>query len=314
MNKVVLIGTGYMAREYCKVLTGLRTEFVVIGNSMEGVTKFRNETGIDAFSGGLENNTDVLEKNFSHAIVAVPVCSLFRMAQILIEHGIKSILLEKPGGRNGMEIHDLFELAQLNNVDIYIAYNRRFYSSVNKAIEMIEDNHEKIVAVDFEFTEWLERNYEKHKSDREVVSLFFSNSTHVVDIALFFAGLPKEISCYTAGYYAWSKNKTSYAGAGVTDRNVLISYHADWESPGRWSVDVITDKRRYRFCPLEELKVQNKNSVVFENVVLDNELDLLYKPGLYSMVVAFLEQSKSKRLLSISEFQKLIPIYERIEQ
>ena len=315
MDKIILIGTGYMGREYCKVLNGLEKEFIVVGNRKESVAKFEQETGIATLSGGLENNTDVLDDTIKHAIVAVPACSLFYITQILIEYGIKSILVEKPGGKNSDEICALCDLAKQFEVDVYVAYNRRFYESVNTALKMINNNKEKIMAVDFEFTEWIDRIYEAHKSDKEPANIFFSNSSHVVDLAFFFSGLPKELSCYNAGCLEWTKNKTQYAGAGISERDVLVSYHANWESPGRWSLDVITDQHRYRFCPLEELKIQNKNSVIFENVALENKLDQIYKPGLYSMVNAFLNKNYDKeRLLGIDEFQKCVHIYDKMEQ
>ena len=38
------------------------------------------------------------------------------------------------------------------------------------------------------------------------------------------------------------------AGAGVTENGALFSYHANWEAPGRWSVEIMTKKRRLMHC------------------------------------------------------------------
>ena len=43
------------------------------------------------------------------------------------------------------------------------------------------------------------------------------------------------------------------AGAGVTERNIMFSYHADWQALGRWSVEVLTYKRRFIFRPMKQL-------------------------------------------------------------
>ena len=40
MNKILLIGTGYMAKEYLKILQFMGTDFTVLGNSKKAVRLF----------------------------------------------------------------------------------------------------------------------------------------------------------------------------------------------------------------------------------------------------------------------------------
>lgn len=314
-NKISLIGAGYMGREYCKVLKSMNTDFNVIGNQEAGAVKFEEETGIPVVRGGLLKNIDEACKHTTHAIVAVPVNKLFPVTEKLVRYGIPNILVEKPAGKNTDEIRRLYKLSQDYSTNIYVAYNRRFYASVDQALTMISANHEQILAVDFEFTEWLDRLYKAHGNDEEIANFFLTNSTHVLDLAFFFAGFPAEISCYNSGSKSWLISKTQYAGAGRTDKGILFSYHADWEAPGRWGVEVITDKSRYYFRPLEQLKIQRKNSLELYDVELDGNIDELYKPGLYSMVQAFAGNGeKHERLMKLSDLNRISSVYDEIEK
>ncbi len=119
------------------------------------------------------------------------------------------------------------------------------------------------------------------------------NSTHVMDLAFYLGGRPKEISCYTAGSLNWHPSGSIYSGAGITENGALFSYQANWESPGRWGVEVLTKKHRLILRPLERLHIQNIGSVAVEEVSLEDELDKKFKPGLYLQVQAFVEGKTS---------------------
>ena len=49
-----------------------------------------------------------------------------------------------------------------------------------------------------------------------------------------------------------------FSGAGISISGALFSYQANWQSAGRWSVEILTKKNRLILCPLEELKVQKR--------------------------------------------------------
>ena len=95
--KGLLIGTGYMGVEYCKVLQGLQVEFDVIGRGENNAEKFQTVTKKRALTGGVEKWSGDLKGKYDFAIVAVEVDVLFDVANHIIDLGIKKILLEKPG-------------------------------------------------------------------------------------------------------------------------------------------------------------------------------------------------------------------------
>ena len=93
--------------------------------------------------------------------------------------------------------------------------------------------------------------------------------------------------------------KAIFSGAGITNKNVLFSYNANWKGPGRWGCEFITSKNRYIFRPLEVLQVQKLNQLSVEFVELDNKLDLDFKPGLYMQLKTYLFDFNNPNLLLI---------------
>jgi predicted dehydrogenase len=139
INKIGLIGLGLMAQDYAKVLQEIKAPVIAIGRSETKVKAFKDATGIDAISGGIEkylDNNSVLET----CIVAVDLLQLAPVTIYLLNKGVKNILLEKPGGMTVSEIEAIKQLAHLKNAHVYIAYNRRFFASVIKAKKLIESD------------------------------------------------------------------------------------------------------------------------------------------------------------------------------
>lgn len=306
--KGILIGTGNMGIEYCKVLKGLGVEFDVVGRREENANKFKEATGKEALVGGIDKWADSLKDQYTFAIVAVEVEQLYHVADLALDMGVKQILLEKPGSDTIEQLKELSKKAAGCNSKIYIAYNRRFYESVFKAEEMIEEDG-GITSVNFEFTEWLGR----HNPGHSLENMLLKNSTHVIDLAFYFAGAPTEMSSYHGGWIDYMKNPSIYAGAGVTEKGILFSYQANWEAPGRWSVEVLTKQHRFYFKPMEELWVQEKNSVHVEKVQLPGKDDVQYKPGIFKMVKTFLYSPETIRLLTIEGQIKMVEIYNKMK-
>ncbi len=311
---ILLVGVGYMGKEYYKVLRDMPCSVTVVGNSASGTEQFVADTGALAYTGGVKGNWEVLHNaGITYAIIATPVHTLKEVAIDCLKLGIKNILIEKPAGKNPDEVAELADLEKEYEANIFVACNRRFFASVDALLSMIDGQKEVISSVRFEFTEWMSRNYKAHGKDRVRNSIFFSNSIHVTDLAFFFAGIPEQISAFTDGQNDWTDDKLRYAGAGITKKNVFFSYFADWKSPGRWAVEVLTNDTRYYLKPMETLQIQKKDSVKVEMVEIEDTLDQRYKPGLFAMVDAFLNGGdKKSRLLTLQEHDDMMWVYKRM--
>lgn len=309
---VLLVGAGNMSIQYAKILNSLKVDYSVISRGTDSADIFEREIGKKVVTGGLEKSYKKLVTKPSHTIVATTLESLEGNAIFLLENGMKNVLIEKPGSVNAEGLKKIYDKSQEKHCKVFIGYNRRFYSSVTEA--------EKLIRLDgglksfvFEFTE---RSYQIKKLKKPQFQLnnwFVGNSTHVLDMAFFFGGKPKELSSYVIGDSEWHTNKVIYTGAGVTEKDILFSYHANWESPGNWKLELLTNHNRYIFSPLEELKVQRLGSIETEHVKIDNTLDEEFKPGIYKQVKEFLYNStRSTRMLSAKDAMEMMDIYSRM--
>jgi predicted dehydrogenase len=282
-----LIGAGAMAQDYFKVLVSQGVNFEVVGRSIDGAKSFETITGKPVQVGGL---VKALNANSAPdcALVAVGVESLADTALKLIHAGTKRILLEKPGGLNTLQIQAVADAALKNKTEVLIAYNRRFFASTAFARTLIAEDG-GATTCNFEFTEWSQIISPMLKGAEVKAAWFLANSTHVVDLAFHLCGFPKDWHFWHGGSLDWHPTASRFCGSGITDQEVLFSYHADWEAPGRWGLEVLTPKHRLIFRPMEQLQMIKLGSVKVESVELDDKLDKAYKPGLFMQTKAFLD-------------------------
>jgi len=305
-----LIGAGPMAIEYGRVLQALGHKFICITRSQTSATSFVSQFDQQVFAGGLEQFLNTSPLCPSHAIVATGIETLSPLTSLLICYGVKSVLVEKPGGMGLENIIHLAELSKKAANSLFVAYNRRFYASVIKAEELIKKDG-NISSMNYEITEW-SHIIEGLKQSPEIKSkCFIANTSHVVDLAFYLGGRPKQLSCFTADKTSWHPESANFAGAGVTEKKALFVYHGNWNAPGRWSLEVLTRKHRFIFRPMEKLQIQRIGSVAIEEVDIDLHYDNEFKPGLYKQTEAFLNNDTIK-LCSISEHLLNMDIYYRM--
>jgi predicted dehydrogenase len=306
---LLLVGAGNMAQQYSPILEDLNINYDVVCQSPNSATNFQEKTGHTCFSGGLENLLDNTEWHYSKAIVTTGVEALLQSTVALIKSGVKDILLEKPGGMNPEEINILAHICAEHEANVFIAYNRRFYASVLTAKELIAQDG-GVLSGNFEFTEWAHTIEPLKKAPGVKENWFLANSTHVVDLGFHLMGKPQEMASFTAGELNWH-TPAIFSGAGRTEKNVLFSYRANWLSPGRWGVEVLTAKRKLIFQPMEKLFEQLHGSVAVNEVVIDDAIDLKFKHGLWLQTSHFVNENYVE-LKTIKEQKEDLSIFNRM--
>jgi predicted dehydrogenase len=311
-KNIWIIGTGFMAIEYAKVLKSLQCNFIVIGRGYDNCKLFNELFDISTIEGGLDlylkSNPEIPEA----VINTVGIESLTSTTQRLLEYGVKYILLEKPGFGNPKELEQTVLLSLKNNATVLLAYNRRFYQSVLKAFTIIK-NDGGVKSFNFEFTEWSHTIESLDKTDIEHENWFYGNSTHLIDLAFYLGGIPKSITCYKSGKLNWHPAGSIYAGSGETENGAIFSYIANWQSPGRWNLELCTNNFRLIFKPLEKLQIMINGSV---NIINDEEinydLDEKFKPGLYLQLQNFLQINTNSFITISEQYERLNNIYSKI--
>jgi predicted dehydrogenase len=291
-----IAGAGDMAIEYAKILNELAIDFLAIGRSETTAQKFKEQTGKVAITGGVEAYCKQTTETPQMAIVAVSTDQLFGATKAIIEKGCKKILVEKPGAVTFEQINELNSVATKNNATVYVAYNRRHYPSVREALKIIEEDG-GLQSFHFEFTEWAFKIEPLPIPEIVKENWFLANSTHVIDLAFFVGGKPKQLSTYTTGELSWHK-PSNFVGAGISEKGALFTYKANWDAPGRWGVEFLTKKRKLILQPLEELKVMKLGSVSVEDVELQKTVEeSKFKLGFYQQVTDFFSNNPKAKTL-----------------
>lgn len=310
MSKIWLIGAGTMAQSYIKVLNSLGKDFEVITRSEETAQKCKESTTCGVVSGGLETFLTSKPELPSHAIVAVNVEFLYEITMQLLNYGVKNILLEKPGALYKHQLLELNKNTKIKKANVLIAYNRRFFASTLKAQEIISQDG-GVTSFNFEFTEWAHRINPDGRNPEVLEKWFLANSTHVVDLAFYLGGKPKQICSFIEGSLPWHPSGSNFSGAGISDKGALFNYQANWESAGRWSVEILTKKNKLIFRPMEQLQIQKKGTIHQELVEIDYSLDEDYKHGVFLQTKKFLENNFDDMCL-IEEQYAMIDVYNTI--
>lgn len=311
MEKILLIGAGYMAIEYAKVLQAQDIEYTVLGRGRESAEVFEKKIGKPVLKGGLASLSVNGEINkYDGAIIAVDVDQLGKVARELIKaNEIKNILVEKPGGLTPDDINSVRDCASKHEVNVYIGYNRRYYASVEKAKQIIREDG-GILSFNFDFTEWSHIIVPLEKTEVIKEEWLLANSSHVIDLAFYLGGLPKEMSSFVGGNLDWHTSGSIFSGAGKSESGALFTYSANWEAPGRWGMEILTKKHKLYLRPLEKLQIQNIGEIVISDVDINDELDKTFKPGLFKQVESFIKSKES--LLTIGGQCLMLPYYQRI--
>ena len=286
-KNVWLVGPGNIGLDYVKVLQNQPVNFKVIGRSP------RLDWPVEVFSEGLTKFIDLNSQQIAeYAIVAVDESQLFVVTMELIEAGVSNILIEKPASLHIDKLRKLIQISEKKNIKLFVAYNRRFYQSV-KTCKQIISNSKGPINVNFTFTEWSHAIPFDWYNKEELERFFLCNSSHVPDTVFYLVGPPKELHCYTSGGLEWHPASSVFNGSGITTKDIPISYNANWNSAGRWGIEVDLPEKKLILRPLEKLQVQTKGSFDIIDIKLQHQqIDSDYKPGLFEQVKAFLNDQK----------------------
>ncbi len=309
-KSVLIIGAGNIVNHYAFALSKMGIKNVtIISKNQKSSFNICNQYGFKPLFGGYENNLSNLPK-MDLVIVATPVMTLLPAAQYALECGQTNILIEKPGS---LYYKDLISLSEkFPNANLRIAYNRLQYPNLH-LLKEISKNEGGITSCTFTFTEWLDRiDFTKYSSS--ILERWgIANSLHVISMAFELIGFPKIFTPYQFGSLDWHPSGSIFVGCGISEKNIPFSYHADWNSTGRWGIEIMTSKNAYRLISLEELYMCKKNSTVWEKV----QFQVAYpnvKQGLAEQLSLMLEKNtlNDNNLVSIEKAVKFNKITEKI--
>ena len=305
--EILLVGAGKMAIDYARVLTALGVQQTVLGRGVASAQAFTSATGIAATHGALADQVAALPHVPNTAIVTVNAMFLAQVTAQLVQAGVRRILVEKPAALDLAEMAAL--VAAVGDARVFVGYNRRFMASTLRAADIVAADG-GVLSVKFDFSEPSRRIAQIAKPQRELDTWFYGNSSHVIDLAFHFFGAPVALHGTVSGAVSWHPAAGMFAGHARNANDAVMSWHANWLAPGRWGMEVMTPENRLIFQPLEKLRVQSHRSFDEVAEVLDDALDVAFKPGLMRQVRAFLYGEMADRLPTLQAHAVAMQYYD----
>ncbi len=275
MIKVAVVGAGYMAKEHVMAFNDIDNVKVVgiFSRTKSKASSLASEFNIDFVTNSIEN---LFEKTQADIVVnAASVFSIYDVSINLLKYPW-TILIEKPPGLNYNQALNLKDEILKNNSKVFVALNRRHYSSTRKALSLLaNDNSRRVVNVLDQ--QDLNDPIRLGMNDLIQKNWMYANSIHLIDyFSIFCRGNIVNIHSSSE----WDNNNPFLVSSKLDyDSGDIGYYQAIWNAPSPWSINVINSSLRLEMKPLEKLTKQNypnRNSI---DVKIDN-VDLSFKPGL----------------------------------
>jgi predicted dehydrogenase len=273
--KIAIIGAGYMSKEHIKVLKSIE-DFEISG--IYSRTKSKSETL--SFEYDIKNVCDSIDElylktNADMVIISVSELNTKEVCEIAFKYPWLC-LIEKPVGYNLLNALEILNIAENYLTKVYVALNRRHYSSTRMLNNDLKNNFE-IRTVHVFDQENPQVSLEGGTPKLVVDNWMYANSIHIIDyFTLFCRGSlvnVKNIEKWIPGKPCFVLSKLEYSSGDIG------IYEAIWEGPGPWAVTVTTPSKRWELRPLEELRTQEYKSrtSILQDV---NNWDTVFKPGL----------------------------------
>lgn len=293
--KVCIVGAGYMAKEYCKVLNFLKIPISgIYSRTFKKAELLKKKFLIET---NFKNLEDMLKKSEStHVVIAVSEINTLKICKTVSKYNL-NLLIEKPCGYNYKQskiIHKFFK----NKKNVFLALNRRFFNSTVEAKKLLKTQEKRqILVLD-------QQAPNKNRPKKIQDNWMYANSIHLIDyIYNFCRGEIKKIT----------KNTSI---KGVKNINIVFSsgdvatYKAFWNMPGPWGVMINTKKTYIKLMPLETLEYRRMTKRI-TNISKEKIYDEKnFKPGLLRMILMFL--TKKNNLISLNYNLKLMGLIRKI--
>lgn len=283
-----VVGYGFVGQQYVKALRALGVQRIrVCTRSAERVAPLRGDPDIELLTGGFEEMTAVSTPG-ELVIIGTPTARLVEAVHKLCDLGFRHLLIEKPVALNADGIERLTEDLNRRGVEAAVAYNRVAYPAYHE-IQARVAREGGVTSCTYTFTEMIKPNWQELFPPEELARWGIANSLHVMSMVHSLIGLPREYHAHHVrnGRIAWHPTGDVFVGAGTSERGIPFSYHADWGSTGRWSIELHTRASSYLLRPLEEVRRRTAPLAEWEKLPLEVFAPDV-KPGFAEEVAAML--------------------------
>lgn len=275
---VAIVGAGYMAKEHIKAFQSMSGVTVkgIYSRTKERAQVLADEFAIPEVSSSIAELYEVTKADL--VVVTVPELAAKQVSFECFQHPWM-MLMEKPVGYNYSQALEIEAEAKKANCSVFVALNRRFYSSTNSVMESLEKNDSKRFIEVFDQQSLEVARSIGHPED-VVENWMYANSIHLIDY-LQLLGRGEVVEVIPS--VSWDPEDPTVVVATVRFSSGDVGvYHGIWDGPGPWAVNVTTSERRWEMRPLEQAVYQNAGERVLNKVEID-PCDVEYKAGIKAL-------------------------------
>lgn len=299
--KIAVVGAGNMASEHIKAFSDIAdVEIVAItSRNIERAEKLAEKYKIGAVC---KNISEMYEQHKPEGlIIAVPELETY---SVLSQASLFpwSILAEKPVGYNYEQANQLFNIVQHRKDSIFVALNRRHYSSTREVLRQINaEPGERVVVVNDQ--EDSDSALAEGRPVQIVENWMYANSIHLIDyFTIFCRGEVENIKRVAP----WKGLGTEIVVCEIEyssgDKGVYLSY---WNRPHPWIVSISSKNRWWEVRPIESAAVTSRASRI-PTAIEKNEWDIQFKPGMRRQAEEFVNHLKTEEFCLPTIRQSLV--------
>tara|TARA_B100000212_G_scaffold341403_1_gene324492 strand:- start:1898 stop:2821 length:924 start_codon:yes stop_codon:yes gene_type:complete len=282
-QKILIIGSGYMAYEYIKAISKYFNNSVIsiVTESEVRANELCEEFDLHAHYVSIDK---LKLADYSKIIVCTSENKFLNIAK-QIKNFTGEVLFEKP---LGLSIEESKKIAQMNKNNFYVALNRRFYEGIYELKKFIGNLLPKhgIILDQQSLYEWNPRRLQSINNE-----LVYANSVHIIDLTFYILSNSIQIN-QVHSQVSESQNKhVSNHKIRISDNpKTYINYTRHNNIPGKWQIMLFFEEFLVIFENLENYKVLSPSrEVLLSSPSYKDDI----KQGLKPMLDIFLNESKN---------------------
>jgi len=291
---VAFIGAGYMGNEHLRVFKDIKDVNLV---GIHSRTRSRDEMLATKF--GIQHVCESVSElynrtNADAVVISVPELETKKVCSEVFKYPWIS-LIEKPVGYDLNDAREILNEADKKSRDVYVALNRRHYSSTTVVLNDLKKTSGKRLITIYD-QEDAQAALAAGQPKLVVDNWMYANSIHVIDLfTLFGRGEIVKVE----PLIHWDPVNSFLVMAKLEfDSGDIGLYNAVWNAPGPWAVTVSTGDRRFEMRPLESAQYQKRGERKLTDYSLD-DLDTRFKPGLRKQAELFIKAIKTGEKTSL---------------
>jgi predicted dehydrogenase len=272
--RVAFVGAGSMTREHLRAFGDVPS---VSFSGLHSRTRARAESLAAEFS--VQHVCDSIDQLYDRSradlvVVSVPELAIHSVASRCFTFPW-TVLIEKPAGYDLTDAEAIADQAHRQHRRVFVALNRRHYSSTLAALADLETRNEpRYVRVQDQQDQAAALS--AGQPEEVVRNWMYANSIHTID---YLRLLGRGVVTAVRPVVRWTPGKPGIVVSEIAfDSGDIGIYEGVWNGPGPWAVTVSTPTRRWEMRPLEQAIFQNRGERTLHSVDVHN-WDKTFKPG-----------------------------------